>query len=499
MKLEALVDELKAENKRLLLRIQVLEKELYGSRAERRKVKEDDPNQNSFPGMEEAEGMAQDSSNQAQTAQPPARKRNLSTKTGVPKGRKPLNPNLPRVEEFIADPDLKDLICPITGKAMHLILIDNVSVLARKPAEYFVRVLKRRVFGVPGGDSVVYSPWPADVMPRNRLDASVLGALICHRFADHQPYYRQSKQLERHGVQIARHTMTSLVALAERKLECIYDAIVKQTLASGYLMMDPTPVRLKSETRKGSTKEACVWTYRALDGPVFFEFAGNKTGETPAKTLQSYEGILQTDGASNFGGVPDRENIVHLCCWAHVRRYFLRAEDGGDPGASPFLDWIDRLFHRERLARRLGLPPEKVLELRRRFSLPEVDALIERARDFIAKHPMQKTPLAKAATYVVKRVAPLRECFLHAPSRIDNNLAENSLRPIKLGAKNWLFVGHENAGPRMAKMYTLVENCRMLDLNPEEYLIDVLARVDDHPLSRIEELTPAGWRESKNS
>jgi len=204
--------------------------------------------------------------------------------------------------------------------------------------------------------------------------------------------------------------MTSLVALAERKLECIYDAIVKQTLASGYLMMDPTPVRLKSETRKGSTKEACVWTYRALDGPVFFEFAENKTGETPANTLQSYEGILQTDGASNFGGVPARENIVHLCCWAHGRRYFL-----------------------------------------------------------------------------------------HAPSRIDNNLAENSLRPIKLGAKNWLFVGHENAGPRMAKMYTLVENCRMLDLNPEEYLIDVLARVDDHPLSRIEELTPAGWRESKNS
>jgi hypothetical protein len=112
---------------------------------------------------------------------------------------------------------------------------------------------------------------------------------------------------------------------------------------------------------------------------------------------------------------------------------------------------------------------------------------------------MLKTPLPKAINYLLARTGELRECLLHAPSRIDNNLAENALRPIKLGAKNWLFIGHENAGPRAAKMFTLAENCRMLGINPEEYFIDVLSRVDDQLVSRIEELTPHGWLKSKNS
>jgi len=491
MTLKAENTELKAEIKRLSLRVQVLEKELYGSRSDRRKD-QDDPNQQSLLEVEEAQEAGEEQSEAT------APRRRQPKPAGKPKGRKPLNPNLPRVEEEIADPDLEELICPVTGQSMRFVFEEKIEVLARKPAEYYVRVLTRRVFGSVGGDAMAYSPWPGEVMPRNRVDASVLGSLLCHRFADHQPYYRQCQQLERHGVRLARNTMTSLVALAERKLECIYEAVVKQALAVGYLMMDPTPVRLMSQTKKGSTKEACVWTYRALDGPVFFEFAEGKHGTTPQKTLKSYSGILQTDGASNFGGVPEREDIIHLGCWAHVRRYFLRAEEAGERNAGAFLDLIDRLFRRERLARRFNLPADKLRELRRRYSLPEVESIYERAETYSTQTPMVKTPLSKATAYVLKRKTSLRECFLQAPSRIDNNLAENALRPIKLGVKNWLFVGHENAGPRMAKMYTLVENCRMLGLNPEEYFIDVLARVDDHPIGRIAELTPHNWHKSKN-
>lgn len=273
----------------------------------------------------------------------------------------------------------------------------------------------------------------------------------------------------------------------------------KHSLATDYLMMDPTPVRLMSEKKKGSTREACLWTYRALDGPVFFEFAESKHGTTPKETLKDYQGILQTDGASNFGGVPARADITHLNCWAHARRYFLKAEESGDKRAAKYLDQIDRLFRRERIARRFKLSPAKLKTLRERYSLPEVKALYEQARAFAQSESMLKTPLSKAVNYLLARTDPLRECFLHAPSRIDNNLAENALRPIKLGAKNWLFIGHENAGPRAATMFTLVENCRMLGINPEEYFIDVLSRVDDHLMSKIDELTPQGWLKSKNT
>jgi len=181
-----------------------------------------------------------------------------------------------------------------------------------------------------------------------------------------------------------------------------------------------------------------------------------------------------------------------------VRRYFVKAEESKSPGAGDYLDTIDRLFRRERIARRFRLKPESILELRRRFSLPEVDALFQKARAYAQDERMLKTPMPQAVAYLLARTGPLRECFVHAPSRIDNNLAENALRPIKLGAKNWLFIGHENAGPRAAMMFTLAENCRMLAINPEKYFIDVLARVDDHPMSRIEELTPHRWVESKN-
>src|SRR5690606_24157962 len=104
------------------------------------------------------------------------------------------------------------------------------------------------------------------------------------------------------------------------------------------------PKRALSKCHWGSTQEACLWTYRTLDGPLFFEFAEGKAGVTPAKTLQHYKGILQTDGANNFGGVPERADITHLNCWAHVRRYFVKAEESGDGRAGEYLDIIDRLF-----------------------------------------------------------------------------------------------------------------------------------------------------------
>jgi len=482
-------EELKAENKRLALRIKALEKELYGSRSDRRKP--EDPNQSTFPEIEAIEEVKAEA---ASLSSSPRKERK-----GKKKGPKPLNPDLPRVEERIADPDLKELICPVNGKPMRPVFEEKIEVLARKPAEYWVRVIVRQVFASEQGDAMAYSPWPCEVMPRSRIDASVLGSILSARFADHQPYSRQSGQLARHGVDLARGTISSLVGLAEEKLECIHDAVVRQTLACDYLMMDPTPVRLKSEEKKGSTKEACLWTYRALDGPVFFEFAQGKHGTTPAHTLEHYQGILQTDGASNFGGVPARDDIIHMNCWAHARRYFVKAEEAGERCASEYLDAIDRLFRRERIIRRFRLGRESILELRRRFSLPEVDALFEKARLYAQNHRMLKTPMPKAIAYMLTRTAPLRECFLHAPSRIDNNLAENALRPIKLGQKNWMFIGHPNAGPRAAKMFTLAENCRMLGINPEKYFIDVLSRVDDHPYSKIDELTPHGWIKSKNS
>src|SRR5690625_213177 len=483
-------ERLRAENKLLSLRVKALEKELYGRRSDKRPA--ENPNQGVLPGIEESAAWEEPKEEVVRSSRKPER-------TGKKKGPKPLNPNLPRIPETVPDPDLKDLICPITGSLMKAAFTEKIEVLARKPAEFYVREIIRTVFVSPGGDAVRYSPWPGNVLPKSRIDVSLIATILTGRFADHQPYHRQCEQFRRHGIDLAPNTQVSLVRQASEKLEPLYQAIIRHTLASGYLLMDPTPVPLMSDKKTGSTSEAALWTYRALDGPVFFEFATTKKGVTPAKTLEDYQGYLQTDGASNFGGVPSRPGVIHLGCWAHVRRYFVKAADAGELEANPFLDEVDRLFYIERVMRRFPLEPALIMKLRKRHSQAVLDSLFGRAKKYALTERMQKTPMAKAVTYMIKREKELRACFAHAPSRIDNNLAENALRPIKLGVKNWLFIGHENAGPRTAMMFTFVENCRLSGINPESWFADILSRIDDHPASRIEELIPQNWVKSKNA
>jgi len=199
------------------------------------------------------------------------------------------------------------------------------------------------------------------------------------------------------------------------------------------------------------------------------------------------------NAATNFGGLPDKPAITHLGCWAHARRYFVRAAEAGEAQANVLLDRIDRLFYLERLARRWKIRPQSLRGLRQRHAQPILEEIFSLARDYAAEQLLLKTPMPKAVNYLLRHQGPLRECFCHAPSRIDNNLAENALRPLKLGAKNWLFIGHPDAGPRAAIMFSLVENCKLAKANPEAYFADVLARIDDHPNSRIDELLPQNW------
>lgn len=484
-------EQLKVENRLLSLRVKALERELFGSRSDKRPGKEDSA-QSTLEGIEGATAWEE-------IDEPVAERKKSKKHCGKKKGPKPINPDLPRVEESVPDPDLKDLICPVTGKPMRPAFTETIEVLARKPAEHYVRRITRTVFVGSSQSSPVYGSWPRDVLPKSRIDASVIAHVLTARFADHQPYHRQCKQFARHGLELSPNTLCSLTRQAYEKLKPICDHILQEVRAGGYIQLDPTPIPLMSKQKPGSTKEACMWTYRALDGPVYFEFSETKSGETPARTLKDYQGILQTDGANNFGGVPQQPGVIPMNCWAHARRYFLEAERAGEKGASPYLEDIDRLFRIERLARHFKLRPDKLRKLREGHCGPLVDTIFARARAYILDERMIKTPLPKAVQYTLRREKELRECFLHAPSRIDNNLAENALRPLKLGARNWLFIGHANAGPRAAAMFTLVQNCRLAGVNPEAYFIDVLARVDDHPASRIRELTPHHWGLSKNS
>jgi len=475
----------------LELRVKDLEIQLYGKKSESRRTEADDNLK-----WEELLGDVRALAPVPQEA--PVSPKAPSKKTGLKKGPKPLDPALPREVIAIAAPELKELMCPVTGRPMQPAFVEVLEVLARKPAEYFVKRYERTVFTSPAKTAPVYGPWPADVLPRSRVHASIVAHIAAMHFCEHQPYYRLEKHLERLGVDLPRVCQVSLMAQLEERTRPLLPALQAQVFGSGYIHLDATPIDLIDPARPGAVRESTLWAYRATDGPVWFDFQLHKSPSSPAKLLENYRGRLQTDGASGLADIGQADaRVTHLGCFSHARRYFVKAVDAGELAARPYLQAIDQLFRIERLARRFKLTVENITELRRRRSLPLAEKLFA---DALAALPTAepKTRLWQAFIYLRGQQASLLRCFTEPGARIDNNLAENCVRPLKLGAKNWLAIGHPNAGPRLANLFTLVENCRLEGIDPEAYLIDIIARLPDHPMKRIAELLPRAWKAARS-
>lgn len=477
----------------LELKVKDLNAQLYGAKSDRRAETENKSQQ-------KLEGIMDDSEGEIEEL---PKKQNLSRKrdnrgAGKKSGPKPLPAHLRREVINVENPDLKDLICPVTGQLMRSSFTQTIEILCRKPAEYYVKQFIRNVFTSPAKEAPITSPWPANVLPRLRAENSVVGNIIYNRFAMHLPYYRLEKEFNQLGLNISRAKMVQWTDYTNKLITPLIKCIEKQVLKSSYIQLDPTPIDV-ALSKKGKIHQACVWAYRCLDGPVYFDFKMTKHGISPAEKLENYQGILQTDGASNFGGITKADGVVHLGCFAHLRRYFVTSEKSGEKKSSEYLDQIDRCFRRERIMKRFNLKPEEILEMRRRFSIPSFDKLVSEGIAWLQENPLQKkTHLSKAIQYMLNQKDALRRCFKYAPSRIDNNLVEGAIRPLKIGAKNWTFIGHPDAGERNMNIFTLVENCRLAGVNPEEYFIDLLNRFADYPASQIEDFIPQNWAKLKN-
>ena len=483
------VTQLRAQNRWLELRVKDLETQLYGRKSEQRRSPEGENNLEWKELLGAAESLAP-----APAAQPEPVASVREQKSSIPRGPKPLDPALPREVIQLADPELKELICPVTKRLMQPAFVETLEVLARRPAVYYVQHYERTVFTSPAKTAPVAAPWPADVLPRARVHASIVAHIAAAHFCEHQPYYRLEKHLARIGVDLPRVCQVSLMAQLDERMQPLVKAIQAQVLASGYIHLDATPIDLCDPARPGATRESTLWAYRATDGPVWFDFQLNKSPKSPARLLENYRGLLQTDGASALDQIGQADHrVVHLGCWSHARRYLVKAVDAGEPDAAAYLSTINQLFRLERLARHFKLTEPNRAQLRQRFSLPTANKLFADAFAALTQVP-PKTRLGQALGYLLGQKPSLLRCLSEPRARIDNNLVEQAIRPLKIGAKNWLQIGHPKAGPRLANLFTLVENCRLADVDPEAYLVDIIARLPDHPMKRIAELLPRAWK-----
>jgi len=425
----------------------------------------------------------------AAEAAPPKRRRKSHP------GRQTLPAHLPRREETIpCAPEA--CTCPSCGQATVVIGYDESEQLDVEPVKYFVRVIKRekRACRQCPERSVVAAPLPERIIEKGLVSDRIVVQTVIHKYCDHLPLYRQEAVLRREaGVEISRATLDGWVMHVGELLLPVREAMRKELLAGGYLQADETTVFVQTHDKSGSNHEGYLWQFGRPGGGVVFEFAMGRGRDVPARFLGQWEGKLQTDAyvAYDKTGGP---KLIHYGCWAHSRRYFVDAvkvnpEDGE---AVKMVLRMDALFTVERGARELGLSGEEKLAYRREHGQVWLDEIHEAAKALVPRL-LPKSKTGEAVTYLLNQWERLARCFQDPEVELSNNIAENSMRPWALGRKNWLHVGSEKAGPKVAAIASVIETCRRIQIPATAYLLDILPGMARRPLSQVADFTPSRW------
>jgi transposase len=410
-------------------------------------------------------------------------------------GRQELPATLPRVERVIPCP-VEQCQCKNCGEQMAVIGYDRSEQLDVEPAKYFVLVTKREKRACPccaqGG--VVSAPAPARIIDKSLVSDRVVIDTVVDKYCDHLPLYRQSVILEREaGLELSRATLDGWVMRVGELLMPIAGAIGRELLAGGCMQADETPVDVQMHDGRGQNHQAYLWQYGTPGGGAVFDFQLGRGREGPRIFLGQFDGILQTDGYVAYEKVGGPK-MVHACCWTHARRGFYEAHklSPGETVARGIVVLIDELFGIDAEARAQGLDAAGRDALRQERSRPlltQIRTAVETARG----SALPSSKLGKAIGYTLG-LWPKLDRFLEYPVlELSNNLAENSMRPVALGRKNWIHVGSAQAGPKVAAILSIVESCRRMGIPVRKYLGDVLPGLAEVSIQRLPELTPVAW------
>ena len=432
---------------------------------------------------------------QAETEREPLRAAKPKTNRRPHPGRQELPADLPRVERVIACPR-EQCNCRVCGESTVAIGYDASEQLDVEPARYFVAVIKRekRVCKKCEQGGVAVAPAPARIIEKSLVSDRIVLDTVVAKYSDHVPLYRQSAILEREtGIEISRATMDGWVMRVGELVVPIAAAMRSELLSGSYIQADETPVDVQMHDRRGQNHQAYLWQYGRPGGSVIFDFRLGRGRDGPRQFLGKFEGILQTDGYIAYEGVGGPK-LVHAGCWSHSRRKFFEAAklNPGDPAATRVVVAIDDLFAIDAEARARNLDREARQALR----WEQAPAALEVIRQRVEAARAQALPasaLGRAANYTLTLWLKLTRFLDHAELELSNNLAENSMRPVALGRKNWIHLGSPEAGPKVAAILSVVETCRRMGVAAREYLGAVLPGLGEVSIQRIAEFTPAAW------
>lgn len=408
-------------------------------------------------------------------------------RVGRPTGRRPLPSALPRHRIEIDVPDA-DKICAC-GQAKTRIGETVSEKLEYVPASLHVLQTARVKYACPRcHDGVIEAAAPPQAIEKSLAAEGLLAHVAVSKYVDHLPLHRLERIFLREGVDLSRTTLCDWIADVATALTPIYDALCRQVTAASYLQTDDTPVTILEPP--GLPRKGRLWTYLdPLARQVVFDATPTHERDGPARFLAAFAGDLQADAYTGYDALYATGRIREIGCWAHARRGFVEALST-DVDAALMVALIQQLYDAERATAELSAEARGD---RRRLDSRPLLAKIAAERDRLTRTVLPKSPLGEAVRYLTRQWTALQRFVDDGRVAIDNNRAENQLRVVALGRKNWLFAGSFEGARRAAILYSLVQSCALVCVPPFDYLKDVLLRVATHPQRLIDQLTPKGW------
>ena len=339
------------------------------------------------------------------------------------------------------------------------------------------------------------APLPAMPLPKCMASESLLADIILQKFFYHMPFYRVIQKYRELGVRISDSTMNDWYAATCEKLKLLYDLLKREVLSRDYIQVDESTLPVIDNEKHRAVK-GYMWCARAVeDNLVVFHYdMGSRSHETARKLLRGYRGTIQTDGYGAYDQFETDPHIQVLGCWAHARRKWSDALDEDRRTASEALSYINRLYHVENEAEEAGITGDALKERRQKEAYPVI-LQFEKWMYEAATRSSKNSRIGKAIGYTLPLLPRLSRYVNDGRFRIDNNLVENAVRPLALGRKNFLFCGNHDAAARAAIVYSLVDSCKALGIDPREWLENVLLRISENENNReaLRELLPDKW------
>jgi transposase len=411
--------------------------------------------------------------------------------------RRALPDHLPRERIVYPGPQA----CPCCGGALHKLGEDVTETLELVPRQWKVIQHVREKHSCRACEKISQPPAPSHPIARGRAGPGLLAHILFSKYGLHLPLTRQSTTYAREGIELDVSTLADWVGASAATLMPLVEALRAYVFAAKRLHADDTTVPVLDV---GKTKTGRLWTYvrddrpfagRAPPAAIYF-YSPDRTAVHPEKHLARWQGLMQADAYSGFNRLyePTRQPgpIVEVACWAHARRYFFdQARLNKAPIGIEAVARIDALFAIEREIN--GAVPAERQCVRQERSKPLVDELGRWLREQYGRvSPNGK--IGKAIAYSLNCWDALGRFLDDGRLCMSNNAAERAMRPVATGRRNWTFAGSDEGGHRAAAIYTLIETAKLNDVDPLAWLSDVLARLQDHPARRIDELLPWNWK-----